>query len=229
LMIITELAQYGTLTDYINQNKNQGHDWEINYDFIRQITLGLTYLHKSKVVHRDLKSPNILICEGAIAKIADFGLSKEIDDLTISKTASKGILGTPRWMAPEVLKSEKYSFASDIYSLGMVIWEIVAQETVPFRQFNNNNTVMFNVGSGLKETVPIDSPKALKEIIEKCWKTKPEERISLAEIKSKIEETSIIKERVGSDDEFYDANESFSETGNQEELIEQFAQIQIPS
>lgn len=191
LMVITELAQHGSLTNYINNHKDQEYnlgDWKTNYNFIKQMSLGLSYLHHSNIIHCDLKSMNILICEGLIAKIADFGISKVVDNLTISKTASKGVAGTVRWMAPELLtKHKKHTTYSDIYALGMIIWEITAQKTVPFAYAENNVDVLMCHLRGEKEEIPTETPEPLKEIIQACWKENPSERISLAQITNKVE------------------------------------------
>ncbi|WNE41207.1 MAG: Serine/threonine-protein kinase PknD [Mycoplasmataceae bacterium] len=182
--LIMEYAEQGSLDKWIEKNKNNPHEWQANYKFIGQITEGLKHLHENKMLHRDLKSHNILITKDNIIKLADFGLVKFLE----SSISSKQFKGTPRWMAPEVLKSEKHSYQSDIYSLGMVMWEIVAKKTVPFQQFLEIWPIIINVGGGnLQETIPDETPQELREIIELCWRTEPSERISLIDIENELD------------------------------------------
>ena len=89
--------------------------------FVSEILTALDYLHKKGVIHRDLKSTNILLTEESILKLSDFGLSK----LTDKKTTSNDIVGSPYWMAPEILNQEKHSFSADIWSLGCTIIEML--------------------------------------------------------------------------------------------------------
>ncbi|WNE39998.1 MAG: Serine/threonine-protein kinase PknD [Mycoplasmataceae bacterium] len=185
--LIMEYAEQGSLDKWIERNKNNPQNWQLNYQFIDQIVKGLKHLHHdNQMLHRDLKSHNILITKDNVIKLADFGLVKFLEN-TISNSG-KNLTGTPRWMAPEVLRSEKHSYQSDIYSLGMVLWEIVAQETVPFKQFKDNTPIIFQVGGGnLQETIPTDTPAELAEIIELCWRNEPSERISLNDIEQELD------------------------------------------
>ena len=184
LLIIMDYAENGTLNKFINDNKDKEHNWSFNNELIRQIVIGLVYIHHENIIHRDLKSMNILLANNYQVKISDFGLSRI---KIISSSQSKhGAVGTLRWMAPELLQGQKYSEQSDIYALGMTIWEIVAKCTTPFKDIDNN-LVGFRIISGGKEIIPDDVPKDVCYIIEQCWKNNPDERIKLANILEKIE------------------------------------------
>jgi serine/threonine protein kinase len=105
------------------------------------------FLHNNKIVHRDLKSTNILLDGNDNAKLADFGLAKTWENLSLLQNNTDNLpKGTSRWMAPENIRG-KFSKYSDIYSLGMVFWEICAKNTVPFSHFKNDVPVIFAVGS----------------------------------------------------------------------------------
>jgi serine/threonine protein kinase len=92
--IIMEYAENGALTKFINENENQPHNWKLNDKFVKQMVLGLSYIHSKFITHRDLKSLNILLTSGYNVKLSDFGLSKV---KTISSTYSKhDISGTLR-------------------------------------------------------------------------------------------------------------------------------------
>ncbi|MCE8162849.1 MAG: protein kinase [Candidatus Moeniiplasma glomeromycotorum] len=184
LLIIMEYAKNGTLTKFINDNKEKEHNWSFNTNLIKQIALGLVYIHHEGIIHRDLKSMNILLANNYQVKISDFGLSKT---KTVSSSQSKDMVGTLRWMAPELLRGKKYSEQSDIYSLGMIIWEIVAKCTVPFRDIDDNLLVL-HIASGEKETTPSGVPENIRYIMEKSWESNPSERITLLSMFEMIKE-----------------------------------------
>jgi serine/threonine protein kinase len=147
ICLIMEYVEKGTLEKFINERKDLDHDWEFNRTLMLQITEGLDYLHNNKIVHRDLKSTNILLDGNDNAKLADFGLAKTWENLSLLQNNTDNLpKGTSRWMAPENIRG-KFSKYSDIYSLGMVFWEICAKNTVPFSHFKNDVPVIFAVGS----------------------------------------------------------------------------------
>jgi serine/threonine protein kinase len=86
------------------------------------IVSGMSFLHESRIFHRDLKSGNVLIESAGRAKIADFGLSKLID---INATHAMGLIGSVAWTAPEVLQEEVYRDSADVYSFGVILWELL--------------------------------------------------------------------------------------------------------
>lgn len=92
----------------------------------------MAYLHGKNIIHCDLKSSNVLIGENWTAKISDFGLSqaRKCNQKQRRSIASK--LGTPQWMAPEVIRNEKYENASDVYSFGIILWELLTCQ-IPFK------------------------------------------------------------------------------------------------
>jgi serine/threonine protein kinase len=182
ILIIMDYAENGTLANFINDNKDKEHDWSFNTGLIKQMTLGLVYIHHENIIHRDLKSMNILLANNYQAKISDFGLAKTKD---ISSSRSKDIKGTLRWMAPELLKGKKHSEQSDIYSLGMVIWEIAAKSTIPFRDIDNSSLYFHIIKNG-KETIPVGTPQNIHNIIQQCWKDDLDERITLKGILEEI-------------------------------------------
>jgi serine/threonine protein kinase len=185
LFIIMDYAENGTLTKFINDNRDKEHNWDLNNQFIKQIARGLAYIHHENIIHRDLKSMNILLTNNYQVKISDFGLSRT---RIISSYQSKrsSAIGTLRWMAPEALKEQKYSKQSDIYSLGMIIWEISAKCTKPFKDIDNS-LAYIRIVSGGEEIIPNDIPKNIQEVIQRCWKSNPSERISLEKIIEVIE------------------------------------------
>uniref|UniRef100_M4BAK5 Protein kinase domain-containing protein n=1 Tax=Hyaloperonospora arabidopsidis (strain Emoy2) TaxID=559515 RepID=M4BAK5_HYAAE len=124
--LVFEFMENGTLTDFI-----RSHCGPI--DFFRlasQMTMGMNYLHLCSIMHRDLKSGNVLIDSHGTAKISDFGLSCVLEIGSSSNLTAE--TGTYRWMAPEVIRHEPYSTKADVYSFGIVLWELLARDQ-PFR------------------------------------------------------------------------------------------------
>jgi len=93
------------------------------------MALAIQYLHTKNILHCDLKSQNILLTEDWQVKICDFGLARYKDKF---KRDNHGKVGTPHWMAPEILRNEKYTEAADVYSFGVILWELVTCE-IPHR------------------------------------------------------------------------------------------------
>ncbi|KAI0211951.1 Mitogen-activated protein kinase kinase kinase 13-A [Lamellibrachia satsuma] len=110
--IVMEYCPYGQLYEVLRDGKQLPPS--LLYDWARQITNGMSYLHSHKIIHRDLKSPNVLISKGDVAKISDFGTSREWNE----KSTKMSFAGTVAWMAPEVIRNEPCSEKVDIWSFG---------------------------------------------------------------------------------------------------------------
>lgn len=132
----TKLPNLAIVLEYCSRkslwNLLQNLDYKLNWEDRRRLALeiarGMNYLHMfpTPVLHRDLKSLNILIDDGFRPKIADFGWTRlKAENMT-------GKIGTYQWMAPEVIKSQKYTEMADVFSFGIILWEIAAREP-PYR------------------------------------------------------------------------------------------------
>ena len=176
-------------------------------DLMLQVGEGVNYLHNKMIAHRDLKSMNILVKRveasdvelGYVqAKVVDFGLSKTKESSTTYSNMTYN-MGTFRWMAPEVIslvasnqrshggliKMPKYNFKCDIYSFGMVCFEILSGE-VPFQCEGTPRDVKKKVLEGLRPKLPDYCPPMLKDLIEKCWSQEPKERPTMGDVCSQL-------------------------------------------
>jgi len=180
LLIVTELMSRGSVYSYYKNNKKPlpKHHVKLLIRIAEGMCKGLSYLHNHKpaVIHRDVKSPNVLLDEHFNAKIADFGLSRIREE---GKTMT--CVGSPLWAAPEVLRGEEFGLPSDIYSLGVVCWEILEwQEPYPGL---SSNELMVKVAKGLlKPEIRSYCVPELKTIIEQCLDNKPDNRPTFSEI-----------------------------------------------
>ena len=147
LYIFMELVSGGSISALLKKYKTFALLTTKNYT--RQILLGVEYLHRENFVHRDIKGPNILVDSQGNVKLADFGASKQLKELTSYCEGCETRTGTPFWMAPEVVRGSKYGRKADIYSVGCVVYEMVSGSGPPFSDLNPV-TALFKIGS-LKE------------------------------------------------------------------------------
>ncbi|XP_052007521.1 mitogen-activated protein kinase kinase kinase 21 isoform X1 [Xyrauchen texanus] len=195
LCLVMEYARGGTLNRALTGRRIPPHvlvNWAV------QIARGMQYLHEEAVVpiiHRDLKSSNILLLEKIenddigrkTLKITDFGLAREWH-----KTTKMSAAGTYSWMAPEVIKSSLFSKGSDVWSYGVLLWELLTGE-VPYRGIDGL-AVAYGVAVN-KLTLPIPStcPESFAKLMEECWEQDPHIRPSFATI---LEQLTAIEEAV---------------------------------
>lgn len=169
IVIISDYAERGNLASIL-KNDDVLITWNMRRVLVAEIIKGLEFLHDNDIIHGNLKSNNILFNHNCELKISDFGL-RSIK--ARSPTANSNV----RWMAPELFSLRpQYSVQSDIYSLGMVMWEIAARKTLPFENVLDNFIVMACVQSGDRETVPDDTPSDYAETVRRCWYQEPSKR-----------------------------------------------------
>lgn len=161
--IFLEYFEYGDLGKYLSGNTLE--EKHVN-NFSIQIKNGLQYLYKQNIIHRDIKPQNILVSNDKILKIIDFGLSKSI---TINEEIMDTICGSPLYMAPEIIKTKNYTIKSDIWSFGVIIYEMIYGYT-PFRA-NNIYTLINSIDKYEikfpKETISSNCINLLKQMLVK--------------------------------------------------------------
>ncbi|KAF9974588.1 hypothetical protein BGZ73_001986 [Actinomortierella ambigua] len=178
LHIIMEYAEGGSLRSAINGGRLT--EWQTKIHIAQEIARGLAYIHQENVIHRDLKSANVLLTRHMEVKLCDFGLATV---KAYSSSVSSSLRGTPRWMAPELhgIKPE-YSNKSDVYALGMVMWEIAANCTLPFKDQPNNYNVITCVRGGVREELPRSTPDAYRSWVLRFWAQEPKDRPEASEM-----------------------------------------------
>lgn len=170
--IVMEYMPNGSLYSVL-KNTEQALEWSIRIRIAIDMASGLSFLHDEQILHRDIKSPNVLLSESYGAKLTDFGLSK-IKTESQLKSNFKDKVGTIPWMAPELFAGQAYTQKSDVYSLGMTLWELASRK-IPYAE-NSSEAIPTFVREGKRETIPQDCPPKLASLITACWEDAPDKR-----------------------------------------------------
>ena len=153
-------------------------------DMAVDIAAGLEYLALHHFVHRDLATRNCLINEKLLVKISDFGLSKDIYCKDYYKLGEKSVMPI-RWMPPEAILFSTFTTQSDIWSFGIVLWEIFSSGTQPYCALSNEE-VVDRVTNGQILRCPSGCPKELYALMVNCWATEPKERPTATEVYAEL-------------------------------------------
>ncbi|KAH1195345.1 Serine/threonine-protein kinase CTR1 [Glycine max] len=181
LSIVTEYLSRGSLYRLLHKpGATEMLDERRRLSMAYDVAKGMNYLHKRNppIVHRDLKSPNLLVDKKYTVKVGDFGLSRLKANTFLS---SKSAAGTPEWMAPEVLRDEPSNEKSDVYSFGVILWEIATLQQ-PWSNLNPPQVVAAVGFKGKRLEIPRDLNPQLASIIESCWANEPWKRPSFSSI-----------------------------------------------
>lgn len=171
--MVMEYLSKGSLF-FVLHDEKEPLGWTMKYKIATQVAGALVALHSKGIVHRDLKSHNVLLDEGYNAKLSDFGLAK-VKTETASTSTMAGIQGTVAWMAPECFTLRpKITNKTDIHSFGILLWELLTRQS-PFEGVAQA-ILITHLASGAKERIPEDAPTGLKKLIEDCWETEPARR-----------------------------------------------------
>ncbi|XP_021294373.1 serine/threonine-protein kinase HT1 [Herrania umbratica] len=181
--VITEYLSEGSLRAYLHKLDHKSLPMEKLIAIVLEVARGMEYIHSQGVIHRDLKPENVLIDQEFHLKIADFGIACEeaYCDLLADDP------GTYRWMAPEMIKKKSYGRKVDVYSFGLILWEMVAG-TIPYEDMNPIQAAFAVVNKNLRPVIPHSCPPAMRALIEQCWSLHPEKRPDFWQIVKVLEQ-----------------------------------------
>ena len=195
--IVTELMCKGALINYLQTNEGKNLDLKKYINMARQIASGMKYLEKEKYVHRDLAARNILVGENNICKIADFGLARFIKETEYEARA--GARFPIKWTAPEAANFSKFTIKSDVWSFGIVLYEIITKGGTPYPGMTNAE-VLTKIDRGYRMSQPPNCEDKYFKIMMNCWKKDANQRPTFETLESDFENYFV------SDEQYRDAS-----------------------
>ncbi|KAI6182324.1 Mitogen-activated protein kinase kinase kinase [Aphelenchoides bicaudatus] len=185
--LILELMEGGSLHELLHQRRHIQYFACHVVGWAQQVLDALNYLHTLQLVHRDLKPLNMLLTNDFITlKLCDFGTAAEL------RTSMTNNRGSAAWMAPEVFRGKKYNQACDIFSFGILLWEIVTRKQ-PFDDWDSHAyTILWQVSEGRRPPDIRNCPKALMDLIKSCWADNPKDRPTVDVLITVVESLLVI-------------------------------------
>ncbi|KAI9279285.1 kinase-like domain-containing protein [Sporodiniella umbellata] len=177
LYIVTPYMSVGSCLDIIKTTFPDGLDEASIATILKQVLEGLAYLHKNGHIHRDVKAGNLLMDQDGTVRLADFGVSSSLMETGVRRT----FVGTPCWMAPEVMEQEEYDYKADIWSFGITAIEL-ATGRAPFAKLPPLKVLMLTLSREpptlCRESSVNKYSKSFKEMIDMCMNKTPSKRLS---------------------------------------------------
>ncbi|PKC72256.1 kinase-like protein [Rhizophagus irregularis] len=177
-MLILNYAEGGNLHDYLQKNFIN-LSWADKLLILRGISFGLDSIHKKDFIHRDFHSGNMLFSE--YWRVGDLGLSQPANN-TLSNNEIYGVIP---YIAPEIFKGAAFSKESDIYSLGMIMWELTTG-CKPFVNVEHDHNLIFKILDGERPKITEDTPECYADLMKKCWDSDPSKRPTIGKIRNSI-------------------------------------------
>nr|XP_043068213.1 insulin-like receptor [Drosophila bipectinata] len=199
-LVVMELMKKGDLKSYLRAHRPEERDEAMMtylqrigvtgnvqpptygriYRMAMEIADGMAYLAAKKFVHRDLAARNCMVADDLTVKIGDFGMTRDVYETDYYRKGTKGLLPV-RWMAPESLRDGVYSSASDVFSFGVVLWEMATLAAQPYQGLSNEQVLRFVIDGGVMER-PENCPDLLHRLMERCWRHRYSARPSFMDI-----------------------------------------------
>ena len=186
-LVIMELMANGDLKSYLRSHRPDGEIFDPStarqpptlkqiLQMAIEIADGMAYLSSKKFVHCDLADSNCMVAEDLTVKIGDFGMTRDIYETDYYRKGTKGLLPV-RWMAPESLKDGVFTSNSDVWSYGVVLWEMATLASQPYQGLSNDQVLRYVIDGGVMER-PENCPDKLYTLMRCCWQHKPSSRPS---------------------------------------------------
>ncbi|KAM9679014.1 tyrosine-protein kinase Tec isoform 2-T2 [Trichechus inunguis] len=193
IYIVAEFMERGCLLNFLRQR--QGHfNRDVLLSMCQDVCEGMEYLERNSFIHRDLAARNCLVNEAGIVKVSDFGMARYV--LDDQYTSSSGAKFPVKWCPPEVFNYSRFSSKSDVWSFGVLMWEVFTEGRMPFEK-NTNYEVVTMVTRGHRLYQPKLASKYIYEVMLRCWQEKPEGRPSFEDLLRTIDELVECEESFG--------------------------------
>ncbi|XP_027126319.1 serine/threonine-protein kinase 52 [Coffea arabica] len=176
--VVVEYLPGGALKNYLIKNRRKKLAFKVVVQMALDLARGLSYLHSQKIVHRDVKTENMLLDKTRTVKIADFGVARVEASNPNDMTGETGTLG---YMAPEVLNGNPYNRKCDVYSFGICLWEIYCCD-MPYPDLSFSEVTSAVVRQNLRPEIPRCCPSSLANVMKRCWDANPDKRPEMDEV-----------------------------------------------
>nr|KAF6423923.1 src-related kinase lacking C-terminal regulatory tyrosine and N-terminal myristylation sites [Rousettus aegyptiacus] len=183
--VVTELMSKGSLQAFLGSPEGRALSLPVLLDFACQVAEGMSYLEEQRVVHRDLAARNVLVGDTLACKVADFGLARLLkagDDVYSPSSGSKIPV---KWTAPEAANYRVYSQKSDVWSLGVLLYEVFTYGQCPYEGMSNQETLQW-IARGYRLPRPSTCPAEAYELMLACWQASPGERLAFAALQGML-------------------------------------------
>ncbi|XP_032876957.1 ephrin type-A receptor 7 isoform X2 [Amblyraja radiata] len=174
IMIVIEYMENGALDAFLRKHDGQFTVIQL-VGMLRGIAAGMRYLADMGYVHRDLAARNILVNSNLVCKVSDFGLSRIVEDDPEAVYTTTGGKIPVRWTAPEAIQYRKFTSASDVWSYGIVMWEVMSYGERPYWDMSNQDVIKA-IEEGYRLPAPMDCPPGLHQLMLDCWQQERNER-----------------------------------------------------
>ena len=180
IYIITELMKHNSLLEYLRGKERTTKFLDL-VDMASQVAGGMAYLEKKNYIHRDLAARSILVGENLICKVANFDMARVINEAQSQAEVS------PKWTAPEALSYNRFTIKSDVWSFGIVLYEIITYGDSPYPAMTTTE-VLEQLLQGYRMPRPMSCPEKLYDIMLHCWREEPANRSTFETLQWQLEE-----------------------------------------
>ncbi|EOA32012.1 hypothetical protein CARUB_v10015255mg [Capsella rubella] len=181
--VVVEYCPGGALKSFLIKTRRRKLAFKVVIQLSLDLARGLSYLHSQKIVHRDVKTENMLLDKSRTLKIADFGVARLEASNPNDMTGETGTLG---YMAPEVLNGSPYNRKCDVYSFGICLWEIYCCD-MPYPDLSFSEVTSAVVRQNLRPEIPRCCPSSLANVMKRCWDANPDKRPEMEEVVAMLE------------------------------------------
>ncbi|XP_068760314.1 angiopoietin-1 receptor-like isoform X2 [Montipora capricornis] len=197
LLVVLEIAENGSLLDFLKKSRNGNENYEgegvkrggltedMKLMIATDVAKGMAYLASHRCIHRDLAARNVLLAENYVAKVADYGMARDVYESLMYKKETQGKLPV-KWMAIESLETYVFTVESDIWSYGVLLWEIESGGLKPYAGMTTPE-IMTELKKGYRLEKPSGCSDAMYQVMRDCWNPNPKLRPSFEKLVERLE------------------------------------------